>query len=194
MQKISGIGLMLLSLSLLAGCGGGDEPADDSAAAGPGSGQKLIGVWFGRASLDAQRLQQHLATLPDETTRAGLQSAAETFTATEIAMMLSDDGTLEIEVEMKLPGGQAFRDTANGTWKTVRQDNRSVVIEITEKLPNGMVDVSQKRIDFLSDDDHFKMSRNVGPELADFNPQIVFERQVLGPEEVAQNPDSTIRQ
>lgn len=137
---------------------------------------RLVGTWYGQASLDMGQVAKRLDGLETEAQKAEFQAMVEAFLATEMAVRFTHDGGLESEVRVLAPTGEVAAGTSTGSWKLLEATNDYVVIEMKERFQDGATSSSQARYQFESAGDKAVMVAGVDPRLADCRPVIVFER------------------
>ena len=144
-------------------------------------GSRLVGNWYGKATLDQAKLIQKLDSISDPQQRDQLEAIAQIFLTTEIGARFSADGQMGMEVEIR-PGGQTIRDSTTGVWSVVSETDNAIMIETQEQGPGGGVETTQSRYQFVDGGAYALMVAPAADELADCNPLFVFEKAVLNTE------------
>ncbi|MGI9516579.1 MAG: hypothetical protein ACR2NP_06030 [Pirellulaceae bacterium] len=178
----------MLWICCLAGCGqspvaensGTTEPEETPPATAslqkPDSTQLIIGTWYGRARLNTKLLNRKLESITDAAARERVQITAQIFQSTEIGVVFSDNGTMELEIEIQPAGQEALRDNTRGTWKAIEVLPNAIVLETTEPAPNGGTETKRVRYQFEMDGQVAIMVAPTSESLADCNPVFVFQR------------------
>ncbi len=138
----------------------------------------LVGIWLGRATLDQDGLQKHLASLTDVDERARIESMAKSLESVSIAMEFRPDSTMEVEVEILPENAPPVRENTTGTWKVVASDATSITVVCTENYDGGRIEEETLRYEIAADQDHIITVVPVGDELRPFNPRFEFERRI----------------
>lgn len=148
--------------------------------------QKLIGAWLGQAAIDRDRLNQVLATLPEDRRREVERLASE-FLTTNAALAFDDSGSFEQEIEVVPASGEPLQAGGFGRWSALETDlmRDQILVEAKMELTDGSRISDQLRFQFASDG---QMSQLVelGEELAVCRPTIVFQKQVVPAANIAE--------
>lgn len=200
----------ILALALMAGCGGNDEgQPEDSSESSPeqqplvaddeSPKKSIVGIWYGVATIDQQKLQTKLNSIDDPAKKTELEQVANSFLTTHMGAEFSENGELKFDLEFRAVNGQLLEGTSWGTWKLVNQTDEFIIIEKTENFDDGTSETKLVRYDFRKNEGRntatgqFAKSSgsNTGisnespdqfefayphPDLLDCQPMIVFER------------------
>lgn len=140
----------------------------------PNATNPLVGSWLGVATLDTGLLKQKLERLED-VERARLQKVADTFLTYQVAMDFYNDGRLGMVVQFSLEGNEQLI-SATGTWKEVRRDAESMIVELVEQVEGQTANTSQVRIMIHPDGQQIARPAELDSHLAVCEPMFVFNR------------------
>ncbi len=174
------VGVLATSTLFSWGCGkSADNPAKDAAkddsSASLNTDQRLVGAWYGKASLNQELLQKKLNAISDPVQREMLANIAKTFQTTEIGADFGANGEMTLDIQIQT-AGQLLRDSTRGTWRTVKVQDNAVFVETTEPLPQGGSETNQARYQFEQNGRVAIMVAPTSAQLADCHPVFVFER------------------
>ena len=123
--------LLIATSVALSGCGGEAPTAGNSAKNEDGQPesvkQKLVGAWAGTMQLDEAQV---LAKLTNQTEAQKKQTIASLKSA-RMEITFEDSGQLKLISFIDVPDG-VFQDTAEASWKVVRQEGPDAVIQSQE--------------------------------------------------------------
>lgn len=185
---------LIVILGTLIGCG---DSADSSASSQGGPSAKtaqvglegsthpsqearqpshrLCGVWLGMGQLDVETFNQKIGTVADPQAQQFLFAQAQSIQSMILGVEYWDDGTFQVDMEMKGINNAQERQQSMGQWKVISDDGESVTVRTIETLEDGSQSVAARTYRFI-DDKHFVMTLD-SQSLADCNPMIVFELQ-----------------
>lgn len=173
--------LIAVSLFLIipvCGCNSGSE--EENAGQPKNAGERLAGTWYGRARLNADKLQAHLDSIIDPAEREKQAAIVQGFLTTEMAARFDASGSMELDMQMQPPGQSVMRDSTTGKWSVLESSANEVLIETVEQLPTGGTETSQVRYQFQQNDNIVVMKPPTYPWLAACDPVFVFDR-IEGP-------------
>ena len=146
--------------------------------AGSISPHLLVGIWLGSATLDETKLQQKLEWLVPEQ-RVAAVAKAKSFLSTVIAIEFRTDGTVENDLEMISEDGKVIQDGSRGSWKVIQSKSDGLVVETLERLTDGSLAADQVFYRFSEDRNRFTLVIPVTKDLQGCDARLVFERQIL---------------
>jgi hypothetical protein len=155
--------------------------------------QKLIGTWLGQASIDRSRLEQVLATLPEDR-RADVERLAREFLTTTAALAFDDDGRFEQELEVVPTDGQPVQAGGFGQWLALETDcsQQQVLIEAKTELMDGAKITDRLRFQFAAEG-QMRQLIDLGSELAGCSPTIIFQKQTLPADGLAEGAKADLK-
>jgi hypothetical protein len=165
-------------------------PTQQDQVAGSISPDVLSGIWLGGATLDEAKFQQKLERLVPEQ-RDVVVAKAKSFLSTVIAIEFRRDGTVENDMEIISVDGQVMRDGSQGSWKVIQSKSDGLVVETQERLTDGSIAADQVFYHFFEDGNRFALAVPVSEDLQGCNAMLVFERQILSSNNLADGGSGT---
>jgi hypothetical protein len=143
------------------------------------AGEKIVGIWYGVANLDMDKVQAKLATLEQPEVRQQFLAMAETVQSMRVGTEFKPDGTVEVDIEIRPSGGEPQRESTIGTWRIIEQDSQRVLIETIEPTHDPEhPQIKQVQYNFY-DNNIMAIRAPVSQDFADCDPSIVFQRQTV---------------
>ena len=150
---------------------------------------QVVGTWLGGAFLDQAKLEQLVAT-KTEAEKQALLTQASSFLSTVMAIEFSPNGQMMNEVEITPHGMQTIIDGSTGTWQVVEADGERMIIETQTETAEGTMESDRKVYKFYQDGDHFAVMVPLQNELDECGPLVIFERQNMDAEVLAEVPST----
>ena len=144
----------------------------------------LPGIWLGNAVLDQAKLTQKISSLTPAQQELVLAKATS-FLSTIMAVEYRSDGTLENDLEMVSMDGQVMRDGSQGNWRVLETRVDGLLVETSETLPNGTIAKTESFLKFFAEGNRFVTAVTLGQDLQDCDAMIVFEKQQLMVQNIA---------
>lgn len=94
------------------------------------SAQSMVGSWNMSVKIDQEAVEKAMAEVKDERQKAIFSQLIPAMKATKGTLDIGQDGTYTMTVKVSFLG-QEQTNKEEGTWKVVKEDGKSIVVETT---------------------------------------------------------------